>query len=117
MAKLITQKAQPAITIADRLEFGFVTVDELCALARRSRTGIYQDAKAGLLEIAKVGRSSRIHGPVAKAYINRYRYTVTPQHHYVLKTDKHDEKETSLPRSRRARSASWAPRPWRPPSC
>ena len=71
MPNSITRKAHPLVTIQDRLEFGFVTVDELCALARRSKTGFYADVKAGLVEIVKVGRSSRIRGPIAKAYINR----------------------------------------------
>jgi hypothetical protein len=71
MHNSFSQKIHPPVTIQDRLEFGFVTVDELCALTHRSRTSFYADAKAGLVEIAKVGRSSRIHGPVAKAYIKR----------------------------------------------
>jgi hypothetical protein len=71
MSNAPTRKPRPVVSIRDRLEFGFVTIDELCALAHRSRTGFYADAKAGLVEISKVGKSSRIRGPAAQAYINR----------------------------------------------
>jgi hypothetical protein len=38
-------------------------------LANRSKTGFYQDLKAGLVKIEKIGRKSIVRGPVAKKYI------------------------------------------------
>lgn len=58
----------PNVTLADRLEHGFVTVEELCALKACGRTQVYEDIKAGALPVAKHGRSTRIAGPDAKAY-------------------------------------------------
>ena len=65
----ITQKAHPLVTVQDRLEAGNLTVDEVCALANRSKTGFYADLKAGLVTIRKIGRKSIVPGPVAKRYI------------------------------------------------
>ena len=53
----------------DRLEAGNLTIDEVCALKPRSRTGFYADLKAGLVSIEKIGRKSVVRGPIAKAYI------------------------------------------------
>jgi hypothetical protein len=50
----------PRITIQDRLEHGNLTVDEVCALATRSKTGFYADLKAGLVSIRKIGRKAVI---------------------------------------------------------
>jgi hypothetical protein len=58
----------PRITIQDRLEHGNLTVDEVCALATRSKTGFYADLKAGLVSIRKIGRKTVIPGPVARRY-------------------------------------------------
>lgn len=60
---------QPIITIHDRLEAGNLTIDEVCALKPRSRTGFYADLKAGFVSIEKFGRKSVVRGPIAKAYI------------------------------------------------
>jgi hypothetical protein len=57
------------ITIHDRLEAGNLTIDEVCALANRSKTGFYADLKDGLVSIRKVGRKSVVPGPIAKRYI------------------------------------------------
>jgi hypothetical protein len=56
------------VTIQDRLEHGNLTVDEVCALATRSKTGFYADLKAGLVSIRKIGRRTVIPGPVARRY-------------------------------------------------
>jgi hypothetical protein len=58
----------PGVTLADRLEHGYVTIEELCALKVCGKTQIYEDIKSGALEVEKHGRSSRIRGPVAKDY-------------------------------------------------
>lgn len=58
------------LTIQDRLEVGNLTVDEVCALKKRSRSGFYEDVKAGLVEIRKQGRSSVVPGPIARRYIS-----------------------------------------------
>jgi hypothetical protein len=60
---------RPRVTIKDRLENGNLTIDEVCVLANRSRTGFYADLKAGLVTIRKVGRRSIVPGPVARRYI------------------------------------------------
>src|SRR3977135_4489536 len=46
------------VTIGDRLEYGKLSIDEVCTLANRSKTGFYQDLKAGLVKIEKNGRKS-----------------------------------------------------------
>jgi hypothetical protein len=65
-----TAQSEFGITIQDRLEVGYLTVDEVCALKKRSRSGFYADVKAGLVEIKKQGRKSVIRGPIARRYIN-----------------------------------------------
>jgi hypothetical protein len=62
-------KPAPTITLQDRLEHGNLTIDEVCALASRSRTAFYADAKAGLVKIHKMGRRSVVPGPAVKAYL------------------------------------------------
>lgn len=57
------------VTLADRLDHGFITIDELCALKVCGRTQIYADIKANALAVVKHGRSTRVAGPVAKAYV------------------------------------------------
>jgi hypothetical protein len=69
MLNVIAQKTQPLVTILERLDAGNLTVDEVCALANRSRTGFYADLKAGLVTIRKIGRKTVIPGPIAKRYI------------------------------------------------
>jgi hypothetical protein len=65
-----TPKNKPSlITLQERLEHGNLTIDEVCALASRSKTAFYADAKAGLVKIHKMGRRSVIPGPVAVAYL------------------------------------------------
>lgn len=64
-----TKTPTPRITIEDRLANGNFTVAEVCALAGRSRTGFYEDLKAGLVSVRKAGRKTLIPGPVAKRYI------------------------------------------------
>jgi len=59
---------QCAVSLADRLEHGFVTIDELRALKICGKTQIYEDIKAGVLPVEKHGRSTRVAGPVAKDY-------------------------------------------------
>lgn len=58
-----------SVSLADRLDFGFVTIDELCALKACGRTQVYEDIKSGALDVVKHGRSTRVRGPVAKKYV------------------------------------------------
>jgi hypothetical protein len=67
--RLTAKSKHPTITIHDRLEAGNLTIDEVCALKPRSRTGFYADLKAGLVSIEKIGSKSIVRGPVAKRYI------------------------------------------------
>jgi hypothetical protein len=64
----ITQ-TQGGVSLADRPDYGFVTIDELCALKMCGKTQVYADIKAGALRVEKHGRSTRVRGPIAKAYI------------------------------------------------
>jgi hypothetical protein len=59
----------PAVSLADRLEHGNLTVLETRILKNRSNSGFYEDVKRGLVTIEKNGRKSIVRGPVAKAYI------------------------------------------------
>ena len=58
-----------AVTLADRLEYGFITIDELCQLKQCGRTMVYADIKCGALEVEKHGKSTRVAGPKAKSYV------------------------------------------------
>lgn len=66
---MATKKSQPPLTIRERLEIGNLTVDEICALKNRSRSGFYADLKEGLVSIRKIGRKTIVFGPIARAYI------------------------------------------------
>jgi hypothetical protein len=70
MSDATARESGLGITIQDRLEVGYLTVDEVCALKKRSRSGFYADVKAGLVKIKKQGRKSVIHGPIAWRYIS-----------------------------------------------
>jgi hypothetical protein len=69
MPNTTSQNTQPLITLEDRLTSGNLTVDEVRALKNRSRTGFYEDVKAGRVKIEKIGRKSIVRGPIAKLYI------------------------------------------------
>lgn len=58
----------PNVTLEARLEHGYVTVKELCALKLCGVTQVYADIKAGALKVEKHGRSTRIAGPIARDY-------------------------------------------------
>ena len=60
---------QPAISLADRLAHGNLTIQETRLLKNRSHSGFYDDVKRGLVAIEKNGRKSIVRGPIAKAYI------------------------------------------------
>jgi hypothetical protein len=62
-------KRQPAVSLADRLAYGNLTVKETRLLKNRSHSGFYEDVKQGHVAIEKNGRKSIVRGPVAKAYI------------------------------------------------
>jgi hypothetical protein len=65
-----TKVRRVRLTLADRLEFGNLTINEVCALKNRSRTGFYEDVKNGLVSIEQIGdRKSIVRGPVARCYI------------------------------------------------
>jgi hypothetical protein len=69
MPNTTSQNTQPLITLEDRLTSGNLTVDEVRALKSRSRTGFYEDVKAGRVKIEKIGRKSIFRGRIAKLYI------------------------------------------------
>jgi hypothetical protein len=62
-------KVQASFSLADRLAFGNLTVDETRHLKNRSRSGFYEDLKRGLVAIEKNGRKSVVRGPIARAYV------------------------------------------------
>jgi hypothetical protein len=63
------RKEQSGLSLADRLAFGNLTVEETRTLKNRSHTGFYEDVKSGLVVLKKIGRKSVVPGPVARAYI------------------------------------------------
>jgi hypothetical protein len=69
MPNTTSQNTQPLITLEDRLTSGNLTVDEVRALKNRSRTGFYEDVKAGRVKIDKIGRKTIVRGRIAKLYI------------------------------------------------
>jgi hypothetical protein len=71
----ITQ-TQGGVSLGDRLDHGYVLIDEVCALKMCGKTQVYADIKAGVLPVEKHGRSTRIRGPVAKAYVPGSRHEV-----------------------------------------
>jgi hypothetical protein len=62
-------KGPARLTLEERFEHGNFTVDEVCGLKHRSRSGFYSDRKAGLVEIQKVRRKTIVRGPIARKYI------------------------------------------------
>ena len=63
------KKERFEISLADRLEYGNLTVLETRCLKNRSHSGFYEDLKRGLVAIEKTGRKSVVRGPIARAYI------------------------------------------------
>lgn len=59
------------IPLADRLDHGVISVDEMLGLALIGRTSFYDDVKHGLCEVEKHGRFTRIQGTKAKEYLAR----------------------------------------------
>jgi hypothetical protein len=64
------RKEKLVIPVEVRLNSGNLTIEEVCALATRSKTGFYEDLKAGLVAVRKIGRKSVVPGPIAAAYIS-----------------------------------------------
>ena len=56
--------------LKDRLQHGNLEINEICELKPCSRSKLYQDRKAGLVEFLKVGSKSVVPGPIAKKYIS-----------------------------------------------
>ena len=48
----------PEISLADRLAFGNLTVEETRTLKSRSHSGFYEDLKEGIVAIRKIGRKT-----------------------------------------------------------
>ncbi|PPC98686.1 MAG: hypothetical protein CTY36_10640 [Methylocystis sp.] len=57
------------VTLADRIEHGLLTIQELCALKLVSISKVYEDIAAGNLPVEKHGRLTRVQGPIAKRYV------------------------------------------------
>ena len=66
---MAAQKEQSGVSLADRLAFGNLTVEETRTLKNRSHSGFYEDLKEGLVAVRKIGRKTVVAGPIAKAYI------------------------------------------------
>jgi hypothetical protein len=56
-------------SLAERFEFGNLSIAETRKLKNRSHSGFYEDLRDGLVAIQKIGRKSVVPGPVARAYI------------------------------------------------
>jgi hypothetical protein len=62
-----------SISLQDRLEHGFLTIDEYRSLnGNQSKSSFYKDLKAGKISIKKLGRKSIIPGPVAKRGLTEF---------------------------------------------
>jgi hypothetical protein len=66
---MAVQKEQSGISLADRLAFGNLTVEETRTLKNRSHGGFYEDLREGLVVVRKVGRKTIVPGRIAAAYI------------------------------------------------
>jgi hypothetical protein len=61
------RKIMSNITLQDRLDYGYITIDEFRALnGNQSKSSFYKGLKAGKLLIERRGRKSLVPGPVAK---------------------------------------------------
>jgi hypothetical protein len=70
-----TQKEQLTVaenkfSLEDRFRHGNLEINEICELKPCSRSKLYQDRKAGLIEFLKAGSKSLVSGPIAKKYIS-----------------------------------------------
>jgi len=62
-----------SISLQDRLEHGFITIDEYRALnGNQSKSSFYKDLKARKISIEKRGQKSLIPGPVAKRGLSEF---------------------------------------------
>jgi hypothetical protein len=66
---MAVQKEQSGLSLADRLAFGNLTVEETRILKNRSHSGFYEDLREGLVAVRKIGRKTVVWGPIAAAYI------------------------------------------------
>jgi hypothetical protein len=66
---MAVQKEQSGISLADRLAFGNLTVEETRTLKNRSHSGFYADLSEGLVAVRKIGRKTVVPGPIAAAHI------------------------------------------------
>jgi hypothetical protein len=65
-----TRTPEIGITLADKFAHGNLTIEEVCCLKPRSKAGFYEDLKAGLVTIRKIGRRSVVPGDIARRYIS-----------------------------------------------
>jgi hypothetical protein len=66
---MAVQKKPSGLSLADRLAFGNLTVEETRTLKNRSHSGFYEDLREGLVAVRKIGRKTVVSGPIAAAYI------------------------------------------------
>lgn len=57
------------VSIADKLQFGKISIDQFCALSGEGKTRVYDKIKRGEIPIEKHGSRSLIDGPVALALL------------------------------------------------
>jgi hypothetical protein len=67
---MAVQKKPSGLSLADRLAFGNLTVEETRTLKNRSHSGFYEDLREGLVAVRKIGRKTVVSGPIAAAYIS-----------------------------------------------
>ncbi|HEY8126212.1 MAG TPA: helix-turn-helix domain-containing protein [Methylocystis sp.] len=61
--------SKATISLEDRLNFGELTIAELCSLKAVGPTKVYADIREGKLPVVKRGRATRILGRHARVYI------------------------------------------------
>ena len=70
MPKQLSNEINPAgVSLADRLEHGNLTPQEVMALKPCGQTSLYRDIRDGKLKIIKFGSRTLVPGPSAARYI------------------------------------------------
>ena len=64
-----TKTTGSQFSLSERLQHGWLSVEEILALKGVSRSTFYKDAREGRVTFEKHGRRSLLRGPVAAAYL------------------------------------------------
>jgi hypothetical protein len=56
-------------SLAERFAYGLFVIEEVCQLAHKSRSAVYEDIRSGKLKVDYDGRRPKVRGPVLAAYL------------------------------------------------